>query len=522
MILKKPYAFFIKNFKIFHLIIFALAVVLLYKTSLIYDFLKVYNQTSPNVIGKELTNTLFAPWLYILIGIIIVINVIIIVVLIKKDKPYMYYIFNISLYVAVLLIYIAANSVIGSLEKYLVATKITLAIRDITNIARLLQTVSVVFYFIRSTGFDIKKFDFVRDLQGLDISEEDSEEIEVAVEFEKNVMIRNIKKNLRNVNYYYKENKFIINIGALSFFAVILILIYLGTNKYDKVYKENEFVNAYNISIGVKESTVITKDYNGNVITDDDKALVAVKVSIKSDKEFETSRAALVVNKMQYYPVKMDASKVYDLGNLYKNEIPTEFTDYLLIYQIPKIVSHARMTFKYVDNVKAQRGTTKIDSINIKLSPKYPEDKEPIVSEHALNTDVTILNSKINISNYEIKDKFENGFKSCIGQECFDLKEVLIPTLSESDKAVMKIEGTYEGGSLYKLIDKYVTIEYTKDSITYKETGDLKEVVASKTKQDNVIYIEVNKDLINAQDIKLSFNLRNNIYKYVLRGEINE
>ena len=522
MILKKPYAFFIRYFKLFHLIIFALAVVLLYKTSLIYDFLKVYNQTSPNVIGKELTNTLFDPWLYIVIGLIILTNVLIISVLIKKEKPYMYYILNITLYLAVLFVYAADNSIIGSLEKNLVAAKITLAVRDITNIARLLQTVSVVFYFIRSTGFDIKKFDFVRDLQGLDISEEDSEEIEVALEIEKNVMIRNIKKTLRNANYYYKENKFIINIGASVFLTVILLLIYLGTNKYDKVYKENEFVNAYNTSIGVKESTVITKDYNGNVITDDDKALVAVKVSIKSNKEFETSRAALVVNKMQYYPVKIDASKVYDLGNLYKNEIPTEFSDYLLVYQIPKAVSHSKMTFKYVDNVKAQRGTTKIDSINIKLNPKYPEDKDAVISEYALNTESIILNGKTNISNYEIKDRFENGYSSCIGQECFDLKEVLIPTLSESDKAVMKIEGTYEGGSLYKLIDRYVTIEYTKDGITYKETGDLKEVAASKTKQDNVIYIEVNKDIINAQDIKLSFNLRNNIYKYVLRGEINE
>ena len=58
MILKKPYAFFIKNFKLFHLIIFVLSAILLYRTSLIYDFLREYNKTTPNLIGKELTSSL--------------------------------------------------------------------------------------------------------------------------------------------------------------------------------------------------------------------------------------------------------------------------------------------------------------------------------------------------------------------------------------------------------------------------------------------------------------------------------
>ena len=190
MILKKPYAFFIKNFKLFHLIIFVLSAILLYRTSLIYDFLREYNKTTPNLIGKELTSSLFSPWLYILIAIIIVVNILLIFILSKKDKPYLYYIINIVLYTAVLMMYISTNGVISDMEHMLVEAKATLAVRDISNIARMLQTVSVVFYLIRATGFDIKKFDFVRDLQGLDISEEDSEEIEVSVEFEKNVFVR--------------------------------------------------------------------------------------------------------------------------------------------------------------------------------------------------------------------------------------------------------------------------------------------------------------------------------------------
>ena len=57
---------------------------------------------------------------------------------------------------------------------------------------------------------------------------------------------------------------------------------------------------------------------------------------------------------------------------------------------------------------------------------------------------------------------------------------------------------------------------------TYTETNDFAEVVSTKIKQDNIYYIQVNKDIMNAEKIVISFNMRNNTYKYVLRGETNE
>jgi hypothetical protein len=44
MILKKPYAFFIKNFKLFHLLMCIPSAVLLYRTSLIFGFIKEYGR----------------------------------------------------------------------------------------------------------------------------------------------------------------------------------------------------------------------------------------------------------------------------------------------------------------------------------------------------------------------------------------------------------------------------------------------------------------------------------------------
>lgn len=539
MILKKPYAFFIKNFKLFHLIIFVLAGILLYRTTLIYDFMREYAKESPNLVGKELTNTLFTPWAYVLIVLLIIINIIIIVVLIKKDKPFMYYIINILLYIGILVTYIASHYVIGNLEIMLVAAKTTLAIRDITNLARLLQTVSVVFYLIRATGFDIKKFDFVRDLQDLDISEEDSEEIEVALEFEKNVFFRNIKRILRDHKYYYRENRFVLNVIMVLFLSLVLLIIYLNTNKYSKVYKENEFFNAGNLNIGIKNSYILTKDYNNNIITSDENALVALNISAQAQTTtaLQNSRFVLVINGIRYYYIKGHQTSLLDLGNVYSNQnITDEFKDYVLIYQIPKTEINSNMTFKYIDKMEYDRGNTIVDSIDVKLDPINLDEQKNLTEEYELTNEIDMSKSndnnyKVNINSYDIADRYENTYNACVkSNECYDFKEILKPSATRNqEKVLLKLEGniSYESvlgkiNNLYELINYFGSIEYTYDGKEYIEKSDFNQVIPTKTNNKDVFYIEVNKEIKEAENIKLSFNIRNMKYSYVLRGNINE
>ncbi len=534
MILKKPYAFFIKNFKLFHLILFVLSSILLYRTSLIYGFMKEYSKTSTNVIGKELTTSLFVPWAYILIAILIIVNILLIVIMIRKDKPYIYYIINIGLYIGTLITYVVSNRVIGNMETMLVAARTTLAIRDITNIARLLQTVSVIFYFIRATGFDIKKFDFVRDLQSLDISEEDSEEIEVAIEFERNEIIRKIKRTIRNAKYYYNENKFILNIIILLFISFLSLLIYLSANKYDKVYKENEFFNANGLNIGVIESDILTKNYKKETITSNDNVLVAVKVSLNSYKEtqLETSRFTLVVNNTQYYHIKDYATSLIDIGNVYSNEkITKDFEDYVLVYQIPKEDAESKMIFRYIDTLDYKRGKTIVKSIDVKINPKKIDEIKETTETYQLTNEINTSNYKINISNYEINNHFKTSYKDCItSNECYDFQEILTPSIaSNNEKSILKLEGNIEYETaigkitdLFDFIEKYGSIEYTYNGKTYTETNDFYEVKPSKTKLDNTYFIEINKEIKDAETIKLVFNIRNNRYEYILRGNTNE
>ena len=535
MILRKPYAFFIKNFKFFHLILCILSGILLYRTSLIYGFLKEFIKTNPNVIGKELTDSLFSNSVYLLITFLILINLIIIIVMIKKTKPYLYYITNIILYISVLIMFISSNKIIHNLEIMLVETKTILAIRDIANIARLLQAVSLVFYLIRATGFDIRKFDFVRDLQKLDISEEDSEEYELAVSFEKNESVRKIKRTIRNLKYYYRENKFVLNTLMVLFLVFAVITLYTGATKYTKTYEENEFVNVGSFDIGIKNSYIITKDYTNKTIPADDKILVAVNLSIKSSymRSIPISRISLSVNNTKYYHQEKYKAKLIDLGKIYKNEIiNNEFNDYILVFEIPKEYMKSEMKIKYVDNIDSVKGRKVENAITIKISPVNIDSNNQIVKEYQLSNQIDTKETNlsdylITINNYEIKDIYESTYTSCINNnECFDYKEILKPSINEKPKTILKLDGTisYENkissiSNLYDYISVFGTIEYKLNGKRYYETQDFNQLTFNKTKNDS-IYIEVNKDIMNAEEIRLSFNIRNYKYSYVLKGGV--
>lgn len=537
MILRKPYAFFIKKFKLLHFIIFVLASILLYKTTLIYSFIKEYSVSTPNLIGKDLTSTLFSPILYLLIGILIIVNIIIIIVMIKKEKPYMYYVLNIILYISVLVVYILSHSFVYDVEKILVPAKRILAMRDITNIARLLQTVSVVFYFIRATGFDIRKFDFVRDLQKLDISEEDSEEIEVAIEVEKNEYIRKIKKYIRSANYYYKENKFIINVIALLILSFTFLIIYETSSKYNKIYNENEFFEVNNMNIGIKQSNIITKNYKKEEITKEE-ILVAVKISINSNNEqqLETARAILVSRGTQYYPITEYNNSLLDLGETYTNQkLEKEFKDYILVYKLPKENKNSEMLFRYIDNIENIKGKIVVNSVDVKLNPKNLDEQKSTKQTYKLidemdTTNTNFVDYKMKINNYEIQDKYEYTYKNCVTkEECYDFKEILIPAIRDKEKVILKLDAeiSFENkleniNNPYDFIEKFGTIEYIYNNETYKETNDFNQIISTINKEDNIYYIEVNKEIKDASEIKFIFNMRNNKYEYILRGETNE
>lgn len=531
MILKKPYAFLIKYFKLIHTILVIMMCYLLYRTSLILNFLGEYINSTQIITGKDFTGELFNKGMFALPFAIIVILGILLWVMIYKKKPRIFYIINILVMMVILSFYNIGFDMISALEAQTMETRIILLLRDLYTIVILLQGLSLIFTFVRATGFDIKKFDFRKDLQELDITEEDAEEFEVDVDFESGLLKREFRKSIRYAKYAYIENKFIINGLILIGLSVICFIIYMNLTIYNKTYKQGDTFAANEFNMSVVESYLTNQDYNGNKITDS--YLLIVKVSLMAhyeDAKINNAKVELKIKNNTYYPVNNYNSKLLDLGNVYKKEVISTqgFQEKLLVYEIPEDLIDKKMYFRYLDNLET----------NNKLNPKYIKIKlNPYNLDSAneeeiaqLNSDI-ILNDKvlessvINLINFEIQDRFKLNYNFCRKSVCYESVEYLNPVLNTNyDKALLKIDGKLSGQNesnnniknLYTVIKYFGKIKYqTSRRIKYYNLSS--KVNPKKATSGNSYYFEIPKEIMNANKISLIIDVRDKSYEYVIK-----
>lgn len=531
MILRKPYAFLIKYFKLIHTILVVMMCFLLYRTSLILNFLGEYISSTQIITGKDFTGELFNTWMFALPFIIIVILGILLGVMIYKKKPYAFYIINILVMIFILVFYNIGYDFIGTLEAQLIETRTIRLLRDLYTIVVLIQGISLIFNFIRATGFDIKKFDFRRDLQELDITEEDAEEFEVAVDFESELFKRELRKNIRFAKYVYIENKFIINGLFLIIFSITCFILYMNLTIYNKTYKQGDAFSTGDFNMLVENSYLTKQDYYGNQITDN--YLLIVEIDIKANYEnikMNNAKVGLKIKNNIFYPINKYNSKLVDLGNLYSNDVISTqgFEKKLLVYEIPSDLINEKMTFKYLDNFQSN-GKLNPKYINVKLNPYNLDSKseETIVNlnDEILLNEKVLDNIKVNINKFEMQDKFKLSYQYCRKSECYDSIEYLNPVLNTNyDKALLKIDGQLfkEDDSsdniknLYTIIKYFGKIKYqSARKINYYKLSS--KVDPKKADSENSYYLEIPKSIMNADKISFIIDVRDKSYEYVIK-----
>ena len=158
MILKKPFAFFIKHFKLIHLILAISACFLVIKTNSILSFYLEYMDLMNVASGMMISEELFSIYLFVFIVIIILGSILIAGLMKTKEKPIVFYAINILIYIYVATIYIASYNVTKSLEIGLVDIRTLKMIQDFLVLAMIFQVFSAILLIIRALGFDVKKF----------------------------------------------------------------------------------------------------------------------------------------------------------------------------------------------------------------------------------------------------------------------------------------------------------------------------------------------------------------------------
>lgn len=534
MILRKPYAFFIKYFRFINFIMAILMGVLIYRSAKIGLFINDYIDTTSVPENYNISNYINF-YSFILAMLIIIMTIAMLAVLVKKKKPIKLYAINLILYFSLMIIYMIDYVSLRGLAQAILDIRVCIVLRGLTFILMAFQIINIILMAIRTTGFDIKSFNFASDLEELEIEEKDREEFEVSIEMDKNAADRTIRKNIREFKYFYLEHKYIINITFIILLVLILFIILFYKSIYTANYKVNKAFSASGVSLKVTNAYITNTDLEGNKITNN--YLLVVKIDVKQlyskINTLNTGVITLIDGTNSYAQTIKYKDYVSDIGVNYNGEkLSTDYKNYLLVYEIPSDGLNKTLKLKINDNVSYVRGELGAKNIYVKLTPidltKATKTTEYKITD-TINFDGSILgDSNLTINNVEINNKFKIDYKYCVTKtNCYNSIEYITPSATGNYlKTLIKLDGFFTQSTannidninnIYYLLNKYGYIYYKINDKWHNHKIDSSLIKSTKINQNNIYYIEVNREVLNANNVYILLYIRNYTYKYVLK-----
>lgn len=357
MILRRPYAFLIKYFRVIHLVLFGLFAYITYKANNILSFFKDYIDNNGNI--DIVSSEYISYFIFISIILIVAISIVIYFLMRYKKKPRLFYIILIGVGIVSCILFIYLYSNIRVLETSVLSGRSIRLFRDIDRIHFWGLFITCIPILIRGLGFDVKKFNFTKDLQELKLEEKDSEEVEVNIDLSSDGIKRTGRKITRELKYYYLENKFIINI-ILGVVIVILIFMFpFNTFVVNRDLNEGEVLGTSGFNISVNESYVSDRNRISR-----NNSYIILKVSIKGKTNkytLDLDEFVLSSKDNDYIPSLKYYYYFTDVGKGYRNNVlnTNEYEEYILIYNINSEDKDKKLTFNYLGSER-----------DIKLNPK--------------------------------------------------------------------------------------------------------------------------------------------------------
>ena len=284
MIIRKPYAFLIKYFKVIHIILFIFMTYLVYKTRNVYIFFRDFAKTGTYTYIENMALSYINIYMIIMSIILVGLLLLIYFLMKQKEKKVFYYLISTIFYIISFILYIFFISVFNNLEFSTYNNQSLVLFRDISMVLYYLNYIFLIVAFVRGFGFNVKKFNFEKDIKELEISDEDREEIEVGSNIDYENISNFLRRRKRNFGYYIKENSFI-----LIVFLIIIILsisAYIAVNNLvtNKIYSIGEVININNIEFTINNCYIIDKDITGEIIkTNKSYAIIDLNIINKNE-----------------------------------------------------------------------------------------------------------------------------------------------------------------------------------------------------------------------------------------------
>ena len=532
MVLRKPYAFLIKNFKLIHIILTVLMTMFFFRLKNINDFLVgyidegLYGRVS-DVVGKYI-----GVWGYLLPILIIGVLSLIAYLLKMKEKPIKYYIITTIAYILEIILIAVANIILSTIQQ---GTATFTTVQIFSDLLKVLQYTPIPFLvvaLVRGVGFNIKQFNFKKDLIELNINEEDSEEFELEVEVDTEDIKAKFNRKLRFIKYVYLENKKVFITIAIAIVVGIVFGIVSFINSLEKIYKEGHTFEAYGSTITVEKSYKTDKDTRGFLVKKN-KFYIIVDLKVKNNYdqllEIPYSNIYLRVNdEKKYSPIDNYVNEFSDFGfrfistNKLKNLEERQVT---LVYEIDSEYNKNDFRLEYlISKVSKNSESASYQYVKVDLKPKEFGEVELIdtkkIGQELEFKKSLIDGTKIKIEEVEFKDKYSFNYTQVIGSEKKELFKTIVPKdTSKYRKTIMRLNANItENKNLNPLVysslfEKFATVEYELNGKTYIQKPA---IVDLSMKENEYTYLEVVKDVSKATKVTLVFTIRDKEYKYIL------
>lgn len=514
MIIRKPYAFLIKNFRKIHIALLLISLFIAYKlfdvTKFINDFMSLGTyDLYADPISKHISPLLRISILFAVVG-----SVAILILLRRKKKPWKLYLIPIVEYLALFFVLGIIRSFFNNFSDDVATTDLRFS-RDLLYIFVAAQLPTIWVFIMRTLGLDGKKFSFNTDAEFLELSEEDRAEVEISFDIDKNTFIRAYKKLIRNAGYFYQEHKRLCN--TIGIIVGVIFVFNIGTLIFvtNKSYNQGDQYDVNGLSIVVNKAFMTDKDYRGEVISKKSK-FVVVDVSITNNsasRTIYTDYFHIKSGTKDYKPTDSTyASEFVDMGKVMssvtrvKNQ---ETINFILIYKVDKNVSKNSCVLFYQEKGGKLR--------KIKLNVK-DVSKIETVPEIDFGTDIEIKTNKIEevitFDYFEYTDYVEYKYLSCTSQECENLKGTYKAKNGSKILVINFSSVEFESKNMIDFLNKYGTIIY-KDSEGVERELEFENALG-RDYLGKILYIKVPSDFETSTDARFVFVVRNKKYEIKL------
>lgn len=531
VILKKPYAFLIKRFRIIHLILSFLIGFVIYRTTLIIRFFMDYvkNNYNSNII-LGLGETYAPSYLFIILLIIILLSGAIYYLLRHKNKPTRVYLCMIIYYIISFVILIYIKSVLGSLVEELISARLSRSIRDLSMIYIIPQIIFFIISIIRTVGFDIKKFNFQSDLKEMHYGFEDSEEVEVNINLNSYKYKRKFRRSMREFGYYIKENKLFVII-FLSIVAVALVVSGIKNRhvNYDQSYRTGREFTYNGLNIAILDTMVTNLDYHGNILNKG-YYYVVLKVHLVNNtgytRSIDFNQFNLTYGDKIIKPTLSDSSYFIDFASENVISSFTHKTDktFALVYKIDEKDAHKGYKLDIYNGTVITNKESVTKHIYVSLKTKFINDLK-LNGNYKLGEKVTfedtyLANSYLKVDQYEINKTYFYTYEKCYKDSC-NIYDDAIAAKNDSKRLgnyilTLHIDYFIDDTSNYGIsnslissfAENFVQIQYKVGDKVYSDEY----YNVTPTYNTKFLAFEVNKDIKNASIIQAIVIIRNQKY----------